>query len=62
MTSTNGDNNTADHWFKEGLRLGRLDDDKGAIEAYGKAVEIDPNHFMAWFNMGIRHGKITDKR
>jgi len=42
MTSSNGDNNSADHWFKEGLRLGRLDDNDSAIKAYQKAVELDP--------------------
>ena len=57
MTSANGDNNSADHWFKEGLRLGKLDDNDSSIKAYQKAVELDPEHFMAWFNMGIRYGK-----
>ena len=57
MTSSNGDNKNADHWFKEGLRLGRLDDNDASIAAYAKAVEIDRT--ISW--PGSIWGSVTGK-
>ncbi len=58
MISDTDSKKTADDWFQEGLAAGRINDSRTSIESYKKAVELDPDHFLAHFNMGIRYGKI----
>ncbi|MFQ5481374.1 MAG: tetratricopeptide repeat protein [Nitrospinaceae bacterium] len=58
MSSQTESPKTAEDWFKTGLSRGRAGDNEGAIEAYQKAVDLDPDHFRAHFNMGIRFGKM----
>ncbi len=38
--------------------MGRLGNNEASIAAYLKAVELDPANFRAWFNLGIRYGKV----
>ncbi len=45
-------------YYDEGLALADNLHFVEANAAFAKAVEADPTHFRAWFNMGIRHGKI----
>lgn len=58
MSSDTTSSKTAEEWFQEGLSAGRISDNAGALEAYKKAVKVDPDHFMAQFNLGIRYGKV----
>ena len=58
MSTEASSEKTAEDWFQEGLSAGRLGDAGGALEAYKKAVALDPDHFLAHFNLGIRYGKV----
>ncbi len=58
MTSDTEPKRSADEWFNIGLDRGRAGDHEGAIEAYQKAVEQDPDHFKSHMNMGLRYGKM----
>ncbi|QPJ64939.1 MAG: tetratricopeptide repeat protein [Candidatus Nitrohelix vancouverensis] len=49
---------TAEEWCQEGLLAGRAGDNRTSMESYKKAVELDPDHFLAQFNLGLRYGKI----
>jgi arylsulfatase A-like enzyme len=42
----------ADDFFGLGVTRHLLDDRRGAIEAYRRAVAIDPKHESAWINLG----------
>jgi tetratricopeptide (TPR) repeat protein len=39
-------------WYNKGTALGELGKYEEAIECYGKALKIDPNHADAWCNKG----------
>lgn len=58
MTSETDTSKTAEDWFQEGLTAGRARDPQTCLESYKKAVEIDPDHFLAHFNLAIRYGKM----
>lgn len=58
MTTPTESSHSAEDWFKIGLDRGRAGDNQGAIEAYNNAVELDPTHFKALMNLGIRYGKL----
>tara|TARA_B100000686_G_C16731319_1_gene940865 strand:+ start:361 stop:930 length:570 start_codon:yes stop_codon:yes gene_type:complete len=58
MTTESEKPKTADDWFQEGVALGRLGHNGSAIQAYERAVELEPNHFKAYFNMAVRYGKL----
>jgi tetratricopeptide (TPR) repeat protein len=58
MASEPASTKSAEELFQEGLAAGRLSDHAAALEAYKQAVKIDPDHFMAQFNLGIRYGKL----
>jgi len=58
MTSEIESSRTAEDWFKIGLDRGRAGDNEGALEAYQQAVALDPDHFNAHMNMGLRYGKL----
>ena len=49
---------SAEDYFQEGVAAGRLRDNRTALESYKKAVAMDPDHFKAQFNLGIRYSKI----
>ena len=58
MTTESTTPQSAEGWFQKGLTLGRGGDNEGAIDAYEKAVDLDPDHFRSWFNLGSRYGKL----
>ncbi len=41
--------------FKDGIKLYREENYKKAVEAYQRAVTIDPNYAEAWFYLGSSH-------
>ena len=47
------ESNSAVAWFNKGVALGYLGKYDEAIQAYDKAIEIDPQHAAAWNNKGI---------
>ena len=40
-------------WFNKGVDLAKLKRYEEAIEAYEKAIEINPKDDDAWFNKGV---------
>lgn len=47
-------------YFQRGKDRFKLKDYQGAIEAYTKAIEIDPRFYEAWYNRGISKGELLD--
>ena len=45
-------------WYNKGTDLFYLDQFDGAIIAYDKAIEINPQDSNAWYNKGIALGKL----
>ena len=58
MSSEQHAEKTAEEHFKDGLAFSKLGDDRRTFESYKKAIELDPDHFMAHVNIGIRYGKL----
>ncbi|MBT6601553.1 MAG: tetratricopeptide repeat protein [Nitrospina sp.] len=58
MTTNTESNKTAEQWFQEALTASKLGDPRTCLESYKKAIEVDPDHFLAHFNLGIRYGKL----
>ena len=58
MTSETESKKSAEEWFQEGLTASRASDPRTCLESYKKAVEANPDHFLAHFNLGIRYGKL----
>lgn len=57
LTGTGTENNPesqADYWFEQGCSM-ELMNPSGAITAYEKALEIDPNHIDSRLNLGRLH-------
>ena len=54
MTAKTEPKKSAEEWFQEGLTASKISDPRTCLESYKKAVEIDPDHFLAHFNLGIR--------
>ncbi|TKJ19477.1 MAG: hypothetical protein CEE43_15065 [Promethearchaeota archaeon Loki_b32] len=42
----------AEDYYKKGLVYGQESDVNGAIECWQKTVELNPNHFEGWYNLG----------
>ena len=42
----------AEEWYKKGLAHGKNSDSDEAIKAWNKTVELDQNHYEAWYNLG----------
>ena len=40
-------------WNNDGVKLSKLGKFEDAIECYDRAIEIDPNFFLAWGNKGL---------
>jgi tetratricopeptide (TPR) repeat protein len=51
-----GENETATVWFMKGLDLYNQEKYDESLEAYNRALELDPNDFEAWNNKGIDEG------
>src|SRR5215475_6089293 len=58
LTSAQAKNPQA--WFDLGYAQSHLGDTTGAIAAYGKAVELEPNWFEAYLNLGLDLAKSGD--
>ncbi|MDJ0617153.1 MAG: tetratricopeptide repeat protein [Calothrix sp. MO_192.B10] len=45
--------NITDLWLEEGNRLVMVKDFMGAVVSYNKAIEIKPDFYIAWYNLGL---------
>jgi tetratricopeptide (TPR) repeat protein len=45
---------TAENYYQQGVyRYVSQQDSQGAIESFTKAIELDPNHVLAYYNRGV---------
>lgn len=51
-----GANETSTDWFMKGLDLYNQDKIDESLQAYNRALELDPNDYEAWNNKGIDEG------
>jgi tetratricopeptide (TPR) repeat protein len=51
-----GANETSSEWFMKGLDLYNQDKIDESLQAYNRALELDPNDYEAWNNKGIDEG------
>ncbi len=51
-----GANETSIDWFMRGLDLYNQEKFNDSLQAYNRALELDPNDFEAWNNKGIDEG------
>jgi tetratricopeptide (TPR) repeat protein len=51
-----GANETSTEWFMKGLDLYNQDRIDESLQAYNRALELDPNDYEAWNNKGINEG------
>ncbi|MCX6672287.1 MAG: tetratricopeptide repeat protein [Methanothrix sp.] len=51
-----GANETSLDWFMKGLALYNQEKFNESLQAYSRALELDPNDFEAWNNKGIDEG------
>jgi len=49
-------NDTSIYWFMRGLDLYNQERFNDSLQAYNRALELDPNDFEAWNNKGIDEG------
>ncbi len=52
---------TSDDYFNNGLSKQNLEDHRGAIADYTKAIELDPNHVDAYYNRGVAKLNVEQK-
>ncbi len=45
----------SEEWYDLGVDKYQEDDFDGALEAFQKAVEVDPTNVNAWFNLGVMY-------
>jgi Flp pilus assembly protein TadD len=48
----------AEMYHSQGWEARKRQDFKGAIELYSKALELNPQHFKAYFNRGFAYDKV----
>jgi tetratricopeptide (TPR) repeat protein len=48
------------YWFDKGGLLSTYGNDKAAIPAYKKAIELDPSRSEAHFNLGVSYGEVGE--
>jgi tetratricopeptide (TPR) repeat protein len=53
-----GANETSIDWFMKGLDLYNQERYNESLQAYSRALELDPNDFEAWNNKGIDEGSL----
>ncbi|MDQ1261016.1 MAG: hypothetical protein QG575_197 [Euryarchaeota archaeon] len=51
-----GADETSTDWFMKGLDLYNQEKFNDSLQAYNRALELDPNDFEAWNNKGIDEG------
>ena len=49
---------TAKEWVKKGITLGKLGKYEEALDAFNKAIEINPQYDLAWYNKGVTLGEL----
>ena len=47
-------------WFQVAVAREGVGDQVGAIEAYQRALQLDPDYDLAWFNLGGIHWNLRD--
>ena len=55
-------NKTAEHYFEQGNAKDNLQDYRGAIEDYNKAIKINPQYAEAYYNRGNAKDDLEDYR
>jgi Flp pilus assembly protein TadD len=53
---------TADEYFNRAFDKANLEDDRGAIDDYSKAIELNPNDADAYVNRGLGKARLEDYR
>jgi tetratricopeptide (TPR) repeat protein len=56
VPACSGANETSIDWFMRGLDLYNQEKFNDSLQAYNRALELDPNDFEAWNNKGIDEG------
>lgn len=59
-TNVSSTTQTAEEYFYSAFDKGNNENNKGAIDDWSKAVELDPNMSEAYFNRGIAKGRLAD--
>ena len=65
MSSQQQAEKTAEQHFQDGLAFSKLGDDRRTFESYKKAIELDPDYFLAHFNtrrLGFREYPLSSVR
>ena len=55
-------NKTAEKYLEQGNAKYNLQDYRGAIQDYNKAIEINPQDASTYYNRGVTKGKLEDYR
>lgn len=53
---------SAKDWFEKGKALSQSGDKYGAVNAYSKAIELDPKYTFAYNNRGFTYDKLGDNK
>ena len=53
---------TADEYFNRGFDKSNLEDYRGAIDDFSKAIELNPNDGGAYYNRGLAKEALEDYR
>jgi len=53
---------SATDWFEKGYALGRAGRSQEEIEAYNRAIELDPKYAVAYYNRGVVYEQIGNYR
>lgn len=57
---SNAEIGNAEPWFARGNAFAHLQRSDAAIESYREAVKLDPQHSLAWFNLGLLYQRRGD--
>lgn len=53
---------SAQDWFQRGYRLGTAGRHSEAVQAFVRALELDPRFAAAYYNRGVAYGRLGDHR
>lgn len=62
LCNINAFSQTSQEWFNRGLDKKYLEDYRGAIADFNKAIELDPNNVRAYVNRGLAKRSLGDSR
>ena len=57
-TVPQGAKKQSDDWYDKGILLTVYGNDKAAIAHFKKAIQLDPQHHDAYFQMGVSYGEL----